>query len=788
MVTEITMGSEILYSHTAWAEDAEGTGFSLTEFDGAVYTGNYIDTSDTDSQDPARYTWTTVDESFEEDTSAYDDVITDILDQTDDLEGDIITTGEQIEGTQGTSDTGLGNPNELAGTNLGMSGWTASSGLVLSHQSEQVYLETDDPVDYLLVTCETEGANYLYFNAEHLREVLADDTADNAYTMSLDVRMSDLFEIGTVAVQDPDGQNRQILFDPIDNSPSEDLEDIDNTDIWMHHSSTADVINANDEPVAVSSQVLFFDLSDMPQDAVIAIANLKVEGGALATPWRMGNDEIEQMARQAMQMASDAENVALHYITDTTDGIVVHPEGDTTTGWSMRAALELIKSGVSYIKAWIDGVIPKVRIGIENAGHILIDHDSVDVNDGNTTIATFSGRKIELGKNSESSEIELCDARGRIRVDEDYGIGIHSEDSACLRSTIETEDEQDETYKDSRVYLDSLNEGMQNTMASISAVSRNAEGSYQSGDITMAEDAPGDYIVCDPQPDQETFEEDPSWFYILIDGEYIECEWGDEYDPNTTYYKLNGYDSGELFITQDRANDLDFASAAIRMGTSHGDPYIDISITQQLEEQMYDRPTSGSLGLALEDSGSGPMPIISAYGIPAIWLNGVEDRSWNTFYRAKRDDTGVSCAFGIGSGGINHGIWSDVLGAWMIYANETNVYLNANVALNASRLTSGTVPVARLPVLSKVVAFTSAAVTQAANSGTNTKITVTAQSGYDFVGVVGFTCTHNQAASCGAAWKSAATQATMATTNRSSSKWTDQKCTVYCLFIASNAF
>lgn len=43
--------------HSAFAIDASGTGFSLTEFDGAVYVGSYTDRSSTESTDPHMYTW-----------------------------------------------------------------------------------------------------------------------------------------------------------------------------------------------------------------------------------------------------------------------------------------------------------------------------------------------------------------------------------------------------------------------------------------------------------------------------------------------------------------------------------------------------------------------------------------------------------------------------------------------------------------------------------------------------------------------------------------------------------
>lgn len=51
----------------------------------------------------------------------------------------------------------------------------------------------------------------------------------------------------------------------------------------------------------------------------------------------------------------------------------------------------------------------------------------------------------------------------------------------------------------------------------------------------------------------------------------------------------------------------------------------------------------------------------------------------NTFYRAMRDDTNVSVEFGVGSGGTNHGIWSDKLNKWLLYGDSTNVYVDNKI-------------------------------------------------------------------------------------------------------------
>ena len=57
MVVQISFGSMTAYMHSAFATSAQGDDFSLTEFDGAVYVGNYTSNSATESTDPQMYNW-----------------------------------------------------------------------------------------------------------------------------------------------------------------------------------------------------------------------------------------------------------------------------------------------------------------------------------------------------------------------------------------------------------------------------------------------------------------------------------------------------------------------------------------------------------------------------------------------------------------------------------------------------------------------------------------------------------------------------------------------------------
>lgn len=97
--------------------------------------------------------------------------------------------------------------------------------------------------------------------------------------------------------------------------------------------------------------------------------------------WRMDDDSVKALATA--------------YITKIDeDGIMVHPEDDSNSGWAISDAIQLFKNGISYIKLWIENNIPKIRIGKEDQGHIVLDNDSVDVRNGDDILASFGATSV----------------------------------------------------------------------------------------------------------------------------------------------------------------------------------------------------------------------------------------------------------------------------------------------------------------------------------------------------------------------------------------------------------
>ena len=97
--------------------------------------------------------------------------------------------------------------------------------------------------------------------------------------------------------------------------------------------------------------------------------------------WRMDDDSVKALATA--------------YITEIDDdGIMVHPEDDNNSGWAISDAIQLFKNGISYIKLWIENNIPKIRIGKEDQGHIILDNNSVNIKNDNKVLASFGATSV----------------------------------------------------------------------------------------------------------------------------------------------------------------------------------------------------------------------------------------------------------------------------------------------------------------------------------------------------------------------------------------------------------
>ena len=97
-----------------------------------------------------------------------------------------------------------------------------------------------------------------------------------------------------------------------------------------------------------------------------------------------------------------------YYVTSvTSDGIWVTPHdakpvngaaASTTRGWHIADALEYFRGTVRYIKAWLNGTVPTVRLGQDSSGHADVTPSGLEVfTNASTSVASF-GSTARIGK------------------------------------------------------------------------------------------------------------------------------------------------------------------------------------------------------------------------------------------------------------------------------------------------------------------------------------------------------------------------------------------------------
>ena len=176
----------------------------------------------------------------------------------------------------------------------------------------------------------------------------------------------------------------------------------------------------------------------------------------------------------------------------------------------------------------------------------------------------------------------------------------------------------------------------------------------------------------------------------------VQADWGqtdntaDDYIKNkptipagTVLYPSTGQNTDGA-MTQKASTDLFNVAAYIDTGTiGSPTPWVDTSdivdgaVTPDKLSQAYVKTAGDTMTGQLTMSGSGNGMIHLVNGASGT----------DTMYKAERTDTGTEVEFGIGGGGINHGIYSSSLDKWMIYGNASsnNIYVN-NIKISKETL------------------------------------------------------------------------------------------------------
>lgn len=467
--------SATVYIHTAYANSPDGTvDFTLnppdeTEEDDApvyLYTGQYEDDDPNENSNPEDYVWTFTDydpaQEPEDDGEVAEPPELDPLAAAG-LPGEavrqITDNSTNIGGNQDASDQTITNPNELVGTNHGVDGYTVTSGLAAASLPDPVYAEGDTDIECCRITCQTAANNAtVSFQAEELESrILASVEDGSTYTLSFDIRMSSPAATGAITLGDLLSFD---AFDPddyliVEDDPPEEEEEaeeeeaegddmeedddgsevdddeeppepgpIDITDEWVHF-----VAHAVVDPNGTAGATLTIPV-DMASGDTLDIANLKIEAGDLATPWKPSVIEAQAAADNALAMAR-ATNKHFFY-ANSTGAHVTTVEGDPDSGNNV-----LIDSNGLYIREDTDVLAEFTAdgavVGKADEARTVIGKDSVSIYADDTTRAVRIGIKTSV----VSADWETASWTGTINAGATKTMALgHTPTSDCLVSAI----------------------------------------------------------------------------------------------------------------------------------------------------------------------------------------------------------------------------------------------------------------------------------------------------------------------------------------------------------------
>ena len=113
MITTIERNGSIIYIHTAYATDTQGTDFALNYFNSATYIGTYMDRNSTENSNYQFYNWQLLEDPSAEAINDSVVITNNLEDRINNLEVANIESNSDIAIEARNTYEGIGNVNEL---------------------------------------------------------------------------------------------------------------------------------------------------------------------------------------------------------------------------------------------------------------------------------------------------------------------------------------------------------------------------------------------------------------------------------------------------------------------------------------------------------------------------------------------------------------------------------------------------------------------------------------------------------------------------------------------------
>ena len=144
--------------------------------------------------------------------------------------------------------------------------------------------------------------------------------------------------------------------------------------------------------------------------------------------------DAESLAAAAQSTANSAASAASAAQSTANTANTVASNAQSTANTARTEAANAAKTATNYLNFNTSGLVIGDMTASTLGKNVLIDSTSVNIRNGSTILASFGADKIELGKNSTTSQIELCGGTGIISALSNTRLQMNSKDEFKIYS------------------------------------------------------------------------------------------------------------------------------------------------------------------------------------------------------------------------------------------------------------------------------------------------------------------------------------------------------------------
>lgn len=203
---------------------------------------------------------------------------------------------------------------------------------------------------------------------------------------------------------------------------------------WYHVEKVLTIPEQADEGINTVASIQFYNSNaDITATVSFKLRNVKLEYGTKATDWSPAPEDLESDVTELETRVSTVEVTSsdltvrldtMELNTSVIAGTVIGFNGDEIPEGYEQVEVDNV---TNYMNFSTSGLVIGDMKAETLGNNVLIGNNNVDIRSGSATLASFRANTIYLGKNSETSIIDLCNGAATMRVKDNTDFRIYTD-------------------------------------------------------------------------------------------------------------------------------------------------------------------------------------------------------------------------------------------------------------------------------------------------------------------------------------------------------------------------